>query len=147
MSRTFIEQTVGFYFAINDIKVADIDTLPEESYQQASDLSSDAYSALLKSLPNLPEWQVADESDPEITYSPYQVCEEDIDVSESGEFAGFGFWIFSEQRLTEKTIHAFKVEVVRQYENAAKAKGMSCVYLRAEKSTTEKVSTTDILDI
>ena len=136
-----ISQTIGFYFSLNGLTTACLDVEESPEYAAASNVNSDAYQ-LLKSLVELPEWMMQDEAEPELSFSPYEVCEEEYEVSEDGNVLGFSFWIYSEQRIPEATMKAFKAEVCKQYEAAAKAKGMTCTDLRAETQITEKVSST-----
>lgn len=136
--RSFDEQMVGFVFSINELRSADSAQFPESDAAYA--VHTRAYRLLDTSIRELAEWVVEDDVEPEIKYTPYELCEQCLEHDTSEDQIGFEFWLYSNRLLDDETIAAFRSEVRKRYEQAAAELGATCAYLYTKTSITEKVT-------
>lgn len=139
--RSFKEQQVGFIFSINGLRNANYEHIPESVMDTAYAVHFRAYELLDGSLQELAEWVVEDEAEPEIKYSPYELCDLCLEHDTSEDLVGFEFWLYSQRLLDDETIAAFKAEVRNRYEQAAAELNAVCTFLYAKTSLTEEVIT------
>lgn len=145
--KTFKSQTVGFYFAINDLKAtpdACVDSY-DGAYEAASQINSLAYSKLENSLPDLALWNVPDPHEPEIILPALEVCEESIEEEVVGQHTGFNFWLYTERPLALAAILSLKEAVIKGYAEAAEELSGSVAFLKIDSQVTEEVVTTETL--
>jgi hypothetical protein len=146
-SSSFKSQMLGFYFSINGLRVPESGDTPEGELDAAYAINARAYQLLDQSLPKAAVWLKKDEHEPEITFSPYEVCEESVEIVDIEGFEAFSFWLYSHHQIGLDTANSFQVEVVKAYEQAAGELGGVVKFLRLESVVTEEVKTTTNLVI
>ncbi|EPG9350548.1 hypothetical protein ACKU3Z_029505 [Pseudomonas aeruginosa] len=146
-SSSFKSEMLGFYFSINGLRIPADGDIPEEQSRAADAINHRAYDLLEQSLPKSSIWIKQDEHEPEITYTPYEVCEESLEMEEFEGQAAFNFWIFSHHRIDEATAAALQAEVLQHYTRAAAELGGTAQFLRLESVVTEEVATTTEIDL
>lgn len=145
-SRTaFKDQQLGFFFNINNLQVTPGEDIPESQYSAAEAVNTKAYELIQKLLPQAGVWRKQDENEPEITYSPYEVCEETWETEELEGKIAFSFWIFSHHPIDQATMSAFQVEVATAYELAAAELGGNVQFLRIESVVKEEIVTRTVI--
>lgn len=144
---TLKSQMLGFYFSINELRVPADGDMPEDQFAAADAINSRAYKLLEQALPKASVWIKQDEHDPEITYSPYEVCEESLEFEEIAGNAAFSFWLFSHHRIDTAVMAAFQAEVVSAYQKAAGDLSGVTQFLRLESVVTEEVATTTVIEL
>ncbi|MEA8592136.1 hypothetical protein PZT57_26180 [Pseudomonas aeruginosa] len=146
-TNTFKSQMLGFYFSINGLRIPADGDIPDDQFKAADAINHKAYELLEQSLPKSTIWLKQDEHEPEITYTPYEVCEESLEMEEFDGQAAFNFWVFSHHRIDEATAAAFQAEVAAAYIRAAEELGGTTQFLRLESVVTEEVATTTVIDL
>ncbi|HCF0591741.1 hypothetical protein [Pseudomonas aeruginosa] len=146
-SSSFKSQMLGFYFSINGLRIPDDGDIPDDQFAAADAINSRAYKLLDHAMPMSPGWVKKDEHDPEITFSPYEVCEEALEIEDIQGFAAFSFWLFSHHRIGQDAATSFQAEVAKAYELAAAELGGEVKFLRLESVVTEEVTTTTELAV
>lgn len=144
-SSAFKSQMLGFYFSINGLRVSESGDTPEDQLDAAYTINARAYQLLVQSLPKAAGWLKKDEHQPEITFSPYEVCEESVEIEEIQGYEAFSFWLFSHHQVGLEDATAFQSEVAKAYEQAAGEHGGEVKFLRLESVVTEEVKTTTAL--
>lgn len=138
---TFRNLQLGFYVHINALQVGADGEIPDGPYEVASALNSRAYELLEKSLPQSPVWLKHDEQEPEIRFSPYEVCAETYEGDTFDSAVCFSFWVHSEHRVDEATTLQFLDEVKAGYQKAAQELGGSFTIHHVDQVVTEEVVT------
>lgn len=146
-SSAFKSQMLGFYFSINGLRTPESGDTPEDQLDAAYAINSRAYQLLDQGLPQSPGWVKKDDHDPETTFSPYEVCEESLEIEDIQGYEAFSFWLFSHQRIGQEAATAFQAEVAKAYELAAAELGGEVKFLRLESVVTEEVTTTTDLGV
>lgn len=141
-SSSFKSQLLGFYFSINGLRVPESGDTPEDQLDAAYAINARAYQLLDQSLPKAAGWLKNDEHQPEITFSPYEVCEESVEIEEIQGYEAFSFWLYSHHQIGQEDATAFQSEVAKAYELAAAELGGEVKFLRLESVVTEEVKTT-----
>ncbi|MFU5275014.1 hypothetical protein ACM7YY_09820 [Pseudomonas aeruginosa] len=146
-NSSFKSEMLGFYFSINGLRIPEDGDIPDDQFAAADAINSQAYKLLDQGLPKSPGWVKKDEHDPEITVTPYEVCEESLEIEDIQGFAAFSFWLFSHHRIGQDAATAFQAEVAKAYELAAAELGGEVKFLRWESVVTEEVTTTTELGV
>ncbi|HBO2935150.1 TPA: hypothetical protein L4R50_000144 [Pseudomonas aeruginosa] len=141
-SSSFKSQMLGFYFSINGLRVPESRDTPEGELDAAYAINARAYQLLDQSLPKTAEWLKKDEHQPEITFTPYEVCEESVEIEEIEGCEAFSFWLYSHHQIGLDVASAFLVKVAKACEQAAAELGGVVKFLRLESVVTEEVKTT-----
>lgn len=144
---TLKSQMLGFYFSINDLRVPVDGDIPDDQFAAADAINRRAYILLEQALPKASVWIKQDEHDPEISYSPYEVCEESLEIEDIEGKAAFSFWLFSHHRIDSAAMTAFQAEVVTAYQKAAGDLSGVTQFLRLESVVTEEVATTTVVEL
>lgn len=103
-SSSFKSQMLGFYFGINDLRGPDGVNATDEQLDAAYAINARAYQLLGQWLPRAEAWVKKDEQQPEITFSPYEICEESIEIEDVLGYEAFSFWLFSYHQVGPKKI-------------------------------------------
>lgn len=146
-NSSFKSEMLGFYFSINGLRIPEDGDIPDDQFAAADAINSQAYKLLDEGLPKSAGWVKIDEHDPEMTVTPYEVCEESLEIEDFQGIAAFSFWLFSHQRIGLDAATAFKAEVGKAYELAAAEFGGEVKFLRLESVVTEEVTTTTELGV
>jgi hypothetical protein len=146
-SSSFKSEMLGFYFSINGLRIPADGDIPEDQSRAADAINHKAYELLEQTLPKSSSWLKQDEHEPEITYSPYEVCEESFETEEFEGVAAFSFWIYSYHRFDAEAAAAFQADVAAAYASAAAELGGTTQFLRVESAVTEEVVTTTVLEL
>lgn len=141
-SSSFKSQMLGFYFGINDLRGPDGVNATDEQLDAAYAINARAYQLLGQWLPRAEAWVKKDEQQPEITFSPYEICEESIEIEDVLGYEAFSFWLFSYHQVGPKDANALQCEVVKAYKQAAADLGGQVKFLRLDSVVTEEVKTT-----
>lgn len=147
---TFKHQMLGFYFNINGLRRREGSEPTETEIQAAATIYVRAYEKLQQSLPSSPSWFKRDDVDPDITYSPFELCEESLDEEEiegTDGLLGFSFWLYSYHRVEKAEVMAFRQEVINAFSTAADELGGQAQLLRVEARVTEEVTQTSVVDL
>ncbi|MEX6780420.1 hypothetical protein [Pseudomonas aeruginosa] len=146
-SSSFKSQMLGFHFSINGLRTPASGDTPEDQLDAAYAINARAYQLLDQALPKAPGWLKKDEHEPEITFSPYEVCEESVEIEEIQGYEAFSFWLYSHHQIGQEDATAFQSEVAKAYEQAAAELGGEVKFLRLESVVTEEVTTTTELGV
>lgn len=138
----FKSQMLAFYFSINDLRVSESGGMSDEQLDAAYAINARAYKLLEQSLPKADAWTKKDADQPEITYSPYEICEESINIEEVLGCEAFSFWLFSYQQISPEDAASLQSGVTKAYEQAAAELGGQVKFLRLDSIVTEEVETT-----
>jgi len=147
---TFKHQMLGFYFNINGLRRREGSEPIEAEIQAAATIYVRAYEKLQQTLPSSPSWLKRDDVNPEITYSPFELCEESLDEAEiegTDGLLGFSFWLFSYHQIETAEVMAFRQEVISAFNAAAVELGGQAQLIRVEARVTEEVTQTSVVDL